>query len=147
MVMRNRVFFPIMLLLNALCWLPALLLPGNAQYVAPGNMPGGNVLGYCFVSQSTNAAIGTTAVCACPTGVTCQGSTGIPNNAKWAWVESEGAAMRCRADGTAPTASVGFALPGGSATSPAYIALSASLPLMQCIPQSGTETFVIEWRN
>ena len=111
----------------------AIAAPASAQFVAPGNMPSGSVLGYCFLSQTGVAVLAT----ACT----------IPFGTKWAWVESENAAIRERADGTAPTASVGFAMPGGSASSPAYIALSASLTAVQLIPQTGTMTLNIEFRN
>ena len=123
-------------LLAALLAAAALAGSADAQsvYVPPGNLPGGNVLSFCAVSQTTILVLGS---------VTCP----IPFGAKWAWIESEGAATRYRGDGTAPTASVGFALPGGTATAPGYAAISSSLPQTQIIPQTGTMTLNIEFLN
>jgi len=104
----------------------ALLLllagPAQAQFVAGGNIPGGVVLGVCQISSATLITLNT----ACT----------IPFGTNWAWVESEGAAARMWGDGTVPTTSTGFALPGGSATAAAYFALAASIPNVQIIPPS-----------
>lgn len=118
-------------ILAALLTTLALLLPARAQFVGGGNIAGGTVLGVCALSQSTIAVLST--ACTFPAGT------------RWLWIESEGAAMRERADGTAPTASVGFALPGGTATAPSYIALAASIQGVQIIPQSGTMTINIQF--
>lgn len=119
--------------LAALALLASMLAPAQGQFVAGGNIPGGVVLGYCFISKTTIAVLSTDCT--------------FPGGTLWLWIESEGAATRYRADGTAPTATVGFALPAGAATAPSYIALAASIQSVQIIPQSGTMTLVVEFRR
>lgn len=79
-------------------------------------------LGYCQLSVTTAVLIST-----------CSG--GIPLGAEYAYVTSEGAAIRWRDDGTAPTTTVGYPLSVGT-----QLAYGALLPLLQVIAQTGTAT-------
>jgi hypothetical protein len=88
---------------------------GSAPYLS-------QELQFCQQSVSTAAAIG------------CSGS--VPAGARVVYIQPEVAAIRCRGDGTAPTASVGQPVAVGQQLQYA----GAPLSNLQCIAQTGTST-------
>jgi len=86
-----------------------------------GTKPGAIVsLGSCQLSVTTAVLVST-----------CSG--GVPAGAAIAWITPEGAAIRWRDDGTAPTTTVGNPVAIG-----AQLIYSGPLPTLQVIAQSGT---------
>ena len=108
-----------------------LSAPVGAQYVAPGTIKPGTVIGHCTVSITTVQAL--SAACT------------VPKNTTWAWIENEGAAFRWWSDGTVPTTTTGMAGPAGSTASPSYVAVNQNVGGTQIVAQSGTTVLNIEF--
>ena len=116
---------------------PMLASPASAQ--AP-NLPNGSFLGIVgsMPYRSQELQFCQTSISNAATAIGCSGT--VPANATVVYFQPEGAALRCRGDGSAPTASVGQPVATGQQMT------YAAQPLgnLQCIAQSGTAT-VDEW--
>ena len=115
----------------ALACVLGLSTPVGADGLYDGNAKRSIVTGHCTVSITTVQAL--SAACT------------VPANTTWAWIENEGSAFRWWSDGTVPPTTAGMAGPGGSATSPSYVAITQNVAQTQIVAQSGTTILNIEF--
>lgn len=83
------------------------------------------------------ALSGVTGFAQVATSGTAAALTNIPAGTERAWIQAESANVRWRADGTAPTASVGMTILT-TATQPLELSIAAGLRTAQFISESGS---------